>query len=536
MTRKNYVKPVKTVSYDNSTELECFQGASRKPKDETLLQALPSYLENRIKKNDSDSGSDVSKHPAPKDEEESEAKKVTIRTILYELKNRHSFINVDQHLYVYIENEGYWKLILPNDNNRELRWLIPEEYMEKVNKNFLYELYEWLLRYSNYCPSEIFRTGRHCLNFSDFAYDWKEKKIVEHRKPMYFRYSLKIDYKQPKKSSGKFRELIEDTFQSDDKLINEFQKFFALALSPIRSLKLAVYLLGPSNTSKSVMLEFLRALAGPENCSSLSFSKMNNDFAVAQLLGSRLNLSGESSGTSSVRLDTFKALTGNDSNSACFKNKDFFSFQNMAFLVFATNVLPEIKEVAEAESFLSRLLIFPMRRVVKRENWSFNLVNKIIREDSAGIVDFIIEGMQKLDKDDYVFHPTESMEEAKLNYYGQYDSFSLFAKKYIEADHKSRLSSAEIAEAYKLFCDKHFYVELKSNQWSTNLEKLFFCKRGYVKRTVNGSDSQVRGYIGIKFNKKVNKLYKIDEKSDEETDSDDVITDTLEKIYGTNQE
>ena len=239
---------------------------------------------------------------------------------------------------------------------------------------------------------------------------------------MYFRYSLKINYKQPQKSSGKFRELIEDTFQSDDKLINEFQKFFALALSPIRSLKLAVYLLGPSNTSKSVMLEFLRALAGPENCSSLSFSKMNNDFAVAQLLGSRLNLSGESSGTSSVRLDTFKALTGNDSNSACFKNKDFFSFQNMAFLVFATNVLPEIKEVAEAESFLSRLLIFPMRRVVKRENWSFNLVNKIIREDSAGIVDFIIEGMQKLDKDDYVFHPTESMEEAKQNYYGQYDA------------------------------------------------------------------------------------------------------------------
>ena len=175
MTRKNYVKPVKTVSYDNSKELECFEGTSRKPKDETLLQALPSYLENRIKKNDSDSGSDVSKHPAPKDEEESEAKKVTIRTILYELKNRHSFINVDQHLYVYIENEGYWKLILPNDNNRELRWLIPEEYMERVNKNFLYELYEWLLRYSNPCPSEMFRTGRHCLNFSDFAYDWKEK-------------------------------------------------------------------------------------------------------------------------------------------------------------------------------------------------------------------------------------------------------------------------------------------------------------------------------------------------------------------------
>ena len=114
--RKNYVKPVKAVSYDTSKELDCFKGASRKNKDETSLQSPPSYLENRIKKN----ASDTSNQGLQKDEEASETKRVTIRTILYELKNIHSFINVDQHLYVYMENEGYWKLILPNENNREL--------------------------------------------------------------------------------------------------------------------------------------------------------------------------------------------------------------------------------------------------------------------------------------------------------------------------------------------------------------------------------------------------------------------------------
>ena len=431
-----------------------------------------------------------------------------MRTILDELRNLYSFINVDQQLYVYIEDEGYWKLILPNDNNRELRWLIPEQFINHVNKNTLYELYEWLLRYSTRQPLEIFRRGRHCLNFSDVAFDWKEKKIKKSRKKMFFRYSLKISYKQSKKSSGMLKKFLDETFEGDSKTIREFQKFFALALSDIRNLKLAFFIVGPSNTSKSVILGLLRELAGASNCAALSFSKMNNDFAIAQLLGTRLNLSGESSGTSSIRLDTFKALTGNDCSSACFKNKDYFSFQNMSLLVFATNTLPEIKEIGEAESFLSRVVIFPLKHVVPREKWSNNIVNKLLHEDTAGFVSFIIEGMQKLAKDDYIFHPTDNMEECKRNYYGLYDSFSLFAKKYIEADHKSRLPSAEITEAYRAFCDEHAYVELKQNQWSSILEKMFFCTRCFTSRTVNGKDSQVRGYAGIRFTKKVEKLFK----------------------------
>ena len=494
---------------------------------ERFSAGVPSFLKERKEKAQALSQASNISAPHETTEEATETKKVTIRTVLYELMNSYSFINIEQKLYVYIEDEGYWKMLLPNDNNRELRALIPDEYMEKVNKNFLYELHEWLIIHSTKTSLEALREGRHCLNFRDVAYDWKDGKVLDSRKNMYFTYSLKLNYKQPKKSSGDFLKFIDDTFQHDKKLIREFQKFFALALSPIRHLKLAFFLLGPSDTSKSIILEFLRVLAGEENCTSLSFSKMNNDFAIAQLLGARLNLSGESSGTSSVRLESFKALVGNDNNSACFKNKDFFEFHNMALLVYAVNSLPGIKEVGEAESYLSRLVIFPMTRVVKREDWSFNLVNKIIREDSAGIVDFIIEGMQMLKEDDYIFNPTESMEECKHNYYGEYDSFSLFARKYIEADHTSRLSSAEITEAYSAFCDKHLYVELKSNQWPVNLEKIFFCKRCFVKKVVKGKDSQVRGYSGIKFKDEVKDLFE----KGEDPESKDLLVKDVQDLF-----
>lgn len=421
-------------------------------------------------------------------------------SLAFELMNMYKFKLFDEQLYTYDDQEGYWNLIPESDANRKLRSMIPDIFCNYVNKNTLREMYEWIRVgvTSMECDKE---ERKRYINFRNCILDWETGETWEHDSKYNLRYQLQIDYvecdEDLRYNNSLFYRFVEDVFGDDSDTIREFSKFMGLCLSDIRWLKLCFFLYGPSNTGKSVFLNLLKLLIGEKWTSSVSFAQMSNEFAVTQLLGKRINLSGEVSGTTNKRLDIFKSLTGNDTITACFKGKDHFQFVNECLLVFACNDFPSMQSPGDFESFLSRIVVFPFKNVKERSEWIDDLENKLL-EDKIHIIQMAIEGLHFLKEDGFCFIESQAMKQCKQDFVGQCNSFLLFADNHIIKDKDNIITSNEIKEAYVNFCEEEDYHIMSDNVWVPILKQRFQCIPKIVHIFDEGGNKyRARGYKGV---------------------------------------
>ena len=417
--------------------------------------------------------------------------------MVHVLLKQSDFCVMEDQLYLYC-TKGYWKVIIESEANREIRNIIPEDLRCRISKGILYEIYEWLRILAPPVSGSI-RERRCCLNFLDVAYNWDTEKAIQNRKELMFKYMLQLPLQCTRqKGNGAYKNFIKDTFGNDEETIREFRKFLGLCLSDIRDLKLCFFLYGPSNSGKTVVLNLLKKIVGEEWCSSVSFTQMSNEFAITQLLGKRLNLSGEVSGASNKRLDILKSLTGNDNVTASYKGKDHFQFRNESLLIFACNSFPSVNALEEFDSFLSRVIIFPFSNVVHRDKWIENL-EEILLDDAGNIITEAIVGLRELKKDGYCFKESPEMKRCKQSFKGQYNSFALYADEHILKQIDGKVTSDSIRSSYKIFCDEGGYAVLPDNVWSQYLQQRFGCQSKIFTINGNAQGERKRGYQGIRI-------------------------------------
>ncbi len=496
---------------NETKELSIFKGNGNNPKiKEDEHPNNQKNIENLFKK-DSSISQGIANTPPFSDTSiraviEEPIRKNQIEIMLEELMATHDFISINhQELYIYQKDQGYWKLIIPNTVDSEFRSLL-RGWIGSVNSANIIELYKWLLIEAPSESPEIFNKGKKYLNFQDCAYNWRQDEKVKKRKHLYFTYVLNTQYPK-EKSNGTFRKFIDDAIGDDKDTQKELAKFVGLCLSDIRDLKYAFFLYGASNTGKTTLINAIKNVIGESQCSSLSFSQLSNEFAISYLYGRRLNASAEISGVSTTKLDVLKSLSGNDAVMGSYKYKDSFQFNNRCLLVFACNVMPKV-DYMELQSFASRMIIFPFKHVVDRDDWNKNF-NHRLQEDIRGIIDFAIKGLRHLHDDNYQIKETAVMEECKNDYAALYDSFSVFCDKRLKASPKESITSADIEKHYSQFCENYGYDVLKPNQWSQILKRRFNCKSIFISvETDSDKPKRLRGYKGVALKDKAVKLFK----------------------------
>lgn len=469
----------------NNKELEIFKG-----------KELPKNAEKYNSKKENDTSKANSQTPGQQNLMEDVYEYVTTR---YDF-----FVSDDENLYMYNNDRGYWKLLVESDSNRILRRILPKGFLGRVNKSTLYELREWLLAYSPLVKSEELKKSRNYINFRDVAYNVKDGTTTNDRRELYFKYSLDIDYKSGEKEpSGVFEAFIEEALDYDENTILQFRKFFALCLSNARGLReSAFFLYGPSGTGKSTLLRVLRHVIGNEHVCSISFGQLSNEFAVATLHGRHVVLSSEISDLGNKKLDVFKSLTGDDLISTCQKGKDYFTLESRAVFVFATNILPKIDNKAEAESVLSRMVIFPFTHVFDKSESKTEYWMDLIR-DTSGIVNFALEGFKDLRADNFQFFESKKMAEFKKDFASDNDSFSLFAKDHLKLETDYCTSSSEIDQAYRIYCSINYIEPMNPKKYIPILKRNFGCLSTNMSL---GEGKRCRGYKGIKLAKQALKL------------------------------
>lgn len=233
-------------------------------------------------------------------------------------------------------------------------------------------------------------------------------------------------------------------------------------------------LLGPKNTGKSQLLNFLRALVGESNTESVrSLNEFSGEWTTGKLLGKKIcvcpDVPKEIIKTPAMAI--MRQLCGGDLVSANRKYHDPFTFVNTSKLIFAANDPLQIENAQDEEAFIDRCVIVPFKNSVPRDKMIPDLAEHLYAERGY-IISESIKAFVELRDRNFVFTSVDTPSAIK-NAMNPTDSVVIFSEKQCYFCDESEEATSVLYEAYAEFCRASNFSPLSVEVFSRTLAKTY---------------------------------------------------------------
>ena len=250
-----------------------------------------------------------------------------------------------------------------------------------------------------------------------------------------------------------FKKFLAESMGGDMEQVGLIQEMIGYFLIPVNAAQKCFVIVGAAAAGKSVLLRVLNdVLLGRKNVSNVSWQALSERFKTAELFGKLANIFADLPTKNIDDNGIFKALVGEDYLTVEKKNKNPFSFQSNARLLFSCNSIPK-NYGDKSEGFYRRLIIIRFNYAVPKEKRDPELLEKL-RMEADGIFLFALEGLRRLMGQRYVFSETQVNAEELQQYREESDSVLSFVKDYCELAEGHSVGSTELFNAYKAYCEE----------------------------------------------------------------------------------
>lgn len=243
-------------------------------------------------------------------------------------------------------------------------------------------------------------------------------------------WKLPIEYDPTATAPVLMKFLSEILYPQDIDVVQEMMGYMLFGRCAYRK---AFMLIGKGMNGKSVLIDFIIAMIGEQNVSSISLQKLEeNQFACSRLFGKAANICDELSKEALKKLDVFKKLVSGSLIDAEKKGKDGFDFYNKAKMLFATNDPPVMYDNSDGNWDRWIFLTFPNQFTEEAGNRDVHLREKLItQQELAGGLNYAIEGVRRLFANDK-FSCNRSTDEVRQKYVMMSDPISAFVDAHVE--------------------------------------------------------------------------------------------------------
>lgn len=222
------------------------------------------------------------------------------------------------------------------------------------------------------------------INLKNGLYNVQEGTLVDHTPDYFSTVRLNASYNE-NADCPRFKQYLEEVLDADQiPLIQEMLGYF---LVPVTRAQKCFVIVGEGGAGKSQLLLVLnQVLLGSENVSNVSWQALNERFKTAELFGKLANIFADLPTKNIDDNGIFKALVGEDYLTVEKKNKNPFSFQSKARLLFSCNSIPR-NLGDKSEGFYRRLILIRFDHAVPENIKDPNLLEKL-RSEADGIFIF----------------------------------------------------------------------------------------------------------------------------------------------------
>lgn len=406
----------------------------------------------------------------------------TTQELVAEFCQQETIINslayiVDIDCFCMYQPGGYYKIISP-EQNRDLKMLVYMYLTTHSKKNISDSLVEDFIKQLKYKLYRVFPSANQKYITLDsgklYNIDTFEIETADYNKASFYRINcppslLNDPNPQPPPLFHKFlnhtitlpnKELLPDLELRE--LVQEMMGYYLINSLQAHA---TFFLVGTGQNGKSVLLDVLREMVGPEFSHAMSIETLTaNRFAASGLIGKKINICLEEESTF-IKSDRFKAMISGDPISIERKYGSNFLWQPTVKHIFATNEMPTFSGLNFG--LIRRIKIIPFNRRITDIEKDPNLTKKL-KQELPQILAWAIAGAKRLVANDFKFTQAKQSTEKIQEFQENISAASLFFnERYEPGSEIDFVSNEEMYEEYKIWGDSRgkkkqsYYVFVK---------------------------------------------------------------------------
>ena len=272
--------------------------------------------------------------------------------------------------------------------------------------------------------------------------------------------------------SPAFQKFCEKVFGKDNLLQKRaaLYEIIGYCISDITGVKKAIFLLGPANCGKSVILRFIQRLVGEGEVSNVSLANFAQKFSPVEMYGKTLNISGEvpSSALPGRALDVFKCVTGGDRIDLERKGSQPFCGIITTKLLFAGNTLPTFVKVDGSDALTERMHILRFEYGVVEEERDNGLEDRLWEERDI-IVQHALQALAHFVRRNKTFIPLQDEQELLVTLKQVSNPIDYFMESCLEFDTEYMVHISDVYGAYQKFAVEQALPDIDRTTFRTLL-------------------------------------------------------------------
>lgn len=318
-------------------------------------------------------------------------------------------------------------------------------------------------------PLRELNANPYIINVRNGLFNVQTEEFLPHTPDFYSTVQLNVNY-TPNADCPRFRQFLYEALdEADIPLVQEMMGYF---LIPVNKAQKSFVIVGEPGAGKSKLLLTLNELLlGQENVSNIPWQSLNERFKTAELFGKLANIFADLPTKNIDDNGIFKALVGEDFLTAERKNKDPFSFQPYARLLFSCNTIPR-NYGDKSEGFYRRLIIIRFAKPVPQERRDPALLDKFAVE-ADGIFMFAVEGLKRLVDNGFRFSETPNTKAELQRYRIDSNSVLSFVEDCCKLSPDAEAERSEIFEKYREYCRNAGLSPVSQKTFNKDLEMAY---------------------------------------------------------------
>lgn len=241
-------------------------------------------------------------------------------------------------------------------------------YADDAKKQDKAEVVSYIMDKAPHVSSDVAFDGRYYVQFANCTVDAETLEKVTPTPDMFITGTLPIELPDKRPERNAADEFLESVSGGDETTLEALKEIIGACMCSRRVLSQAPMLIGTAggaagkaSNGKSTYLNFLRAILGSENVSSLDIATLGQRFQAGRVVGKLANLGDDipDGFLKGDELATFKKLVTGDAIYTDVKGSDGFEFRPSATMVFSMNSVPRLGDTTDG--IFRRLYFAPFR-------------------------------------------------------------------------------------------------------------------------------------------------------------------------------
>lgn len=398
---------------------------------------------------------------------------------------------------LYVWNKTYWKSISSEMGCVVLRkCILSEEDAINVSTNTLNEVIKRLKQLDIFCIPEQDLAPAWSINCNNGFIDLRDGML--HRMedyPMEFLYVNDFEYVSDAtiEQAPNFQYFCQSSLYDDEEKRKLLLQMLGYLISDLDTVKAAFFLIGESNSGKSLILELLQMVLGDDAVTNIPFGKLGNRFNKAKLIQSRVNICTEIEGGKMKDIDFFKAVTAHERITAENKGEPAFEFRVRTKLISAGNVLPSMPEITGSSAILKRMIVLRFNKSISEKDIDRTLLEKMIREKNI-IFSLAVKELMILMKNNFHFiEPVDSRSFMQIMQETA-DAVDEFVNLRCYFGVNAKVHLVTLWDAFEKFCGQNGYeIKISKIQFSQKIASY----QGVTRRKLRIMSEPLAGFEGI---------------------------------------